>query len=146
MAPVARPISNCKLRTRPLVRERAPHQQTRNCLKITLNKKLSRVPDWCLTPRQAGRLTVGRNATLTFKWTKIRPRPSFSHRLRSPGTHLTLNGRNIPFLCHVKHLGVIFDKEIAWRLHIEMTEAKNFRTFIRIYSPFKSDLLSSSIK
>jgi hypothetical protein len=33
----------------------------------------------------------------------------FSHRLRPPETHLTLNGRNIPFVNHVKYLGVIFD-------------------------------------
>jgi hypothetical protein len=30
--------------------------------------------------------------------------------------------------------GVIFDKKVTWRLHIEMIEAKAFRTFIRIYS------------
>jgi hypothetical protein len=57
----------------------------------------------------------------------------FSHILRPPEAHLTLNGRNIPSVIHVKHLGVIFDKRITWRLHIEMTEAKAFRTFIRIY-------------
>jgi hypothetical protein len=51
-----------------------------------------------------------------------------------PEAHLTLNGRNIPFINHVKYLGVIFDKRITWRLHIQMTEAKAFRTFIRIYS------------
>jgi hypothetical protein len=28
------PISNCKLQTKLIVREGAPHQQTRNCLKI----------------------------------------------------------------------------------------------------------------
>jgi hypothetical protein len=31
---LARPSSNRKLRTRPIVSEGAPHQQTRNCLKI----------------------------------------------------------------------------------------------------------------
>jgi hypothetical protein len=35
----------------------------------------------------------------------------FSRRLRPPETYLTLNGRNIPFVNHVKYLGVIFDKE-----------------------------------
>jgi hypothetical protein len=39
-----------------------------------------------------------------------------------------------PFVNHVKYLGVIFDKTITWRLHIEMIEAKAFRTIIRIYS------------
>jgi hypothetical protein len=54
-----------------------------------------------------------------------------------------MNGRNIPF---VKYLGVIFDKRIAWRLHIKMTEAKVFRTFIIIYSIFKSERLSTNMK
>jgi hypothetical protein len=78
---------------------------------------------------------------------KIRLRPSnFSHRLRPPGAHLTLNGRNIPFDSHVKYLGVIFDKRIIWRLHLEMIEAKSFRTFTRTYSLLKSERLSANIK
>jgi hypothetical protein len=48
----------------------------------------------------------------------------FSHRPRPPEAHLTLNGCNIPFINHVKYLGIIFDKRITWRLHIEMIEAK----------------------
>jgi hypothetical protein len=67
-----RPKSDCygkaqnqlysKLQARPLVREGATKQQTRNCLKkISRRKKnWSRVTDGCPTPRQAGRLTVGR--------------------------------------------------------------------------------------
>jgi hypothetical protein len=41
---------------------------------------------------------------------------------------------------------VIFDKRIAWRLHIEVIEAKASRTCIRIYSLLKSDLLSVNTK
>jgi hypothetical protein len=67
-------------------------------------------------------------------------------RLRSPEAHLTLNGRNIPFVSHVKYLGAIFDKRIPQRLHIERTEAKAFRTFVRIYSLFKNERLSANIK
>jgi hypothetical protein len=33
-----------------------------------------------------------------------------------------------------------------WRLHTEMTEAKAFRTFTRIYSLFKHERLSANIK
>jgi hypothetical protein len=58
----------------------------------------------------------------------------------------TLNGWDIPFVNSVKYLGVIFDKRIIWRLHIEMIGAKAFRTFIRIYSLFKSEQLSANIK
>jgi hypothetical protein len=63
----------------------------------------------------------------------------FSHRFRLPEAHLTLNEQNIPSVNHVKYLGVIFDKRITRRLHTEMTEAKAFRTFIRIYSQLKSE-------
>jgi hypothetical protein len=70
----------------------------------------------------------------------------FSHTLRPPEAHLTLNGRNIPLVDHVKYLSVIFDKRITWRLHIEMTEAKAFRTFVRICSLFRSERLSINIK
>jgi uncharacterized protein YdgA (DUF945 family) len=67
-------------------------------------------------------------------------------RLRLPKDHLTLNGQNIPFVNHVKYLGVIFDKRFTWRLHIEMIKAKAFRTFIRIYSLFTSKRLNANIK
>jgi hypothetical protein len=40
----------------------------------------------------------------------------------------------------------IFDKRITWRLHTKMDETKAFRTFIRIYSLFKSEALSMNIK
>jgi hypothetical protein len=63
-----------------------------------------------------------------------------------PETHLTLNGRNIPFVNLVKYLGVIFDKWITWRLHLERIEAKALRTFIRIYSLLQSERLSAKIK
>jgi hypothetical protein len=63
----------------------------------------------------------------------------FTHRNRPPDSPLTFNGQNIPFVNSVKYLGVIFDKRMTWRLHIEMTEAKAFRTFIRMYSLFKSE-------
>jgi hypothetical protein len=56
------------------------------------------------------------------------------------------NGRNIPFVNSVKYLCVIFDKRMTWRLHIEMTVAKAFMTFIRIYPLFKSEQLSANIK
>jgi hypothetical protein len=46
----------------------------------------------------------------------------------------------------VKYLGVIFDKELTWRLHVEIIEAKAFRTFVRIYSLFKSEDLSANFK
>jgi hypothetical protein len=40
----------------------------------------------------------------------------------------------------------IRDNRIIWRLHIEIIKAKAFRTFIRIYSLFESELLSANIK
>jgi hypothetical protein len=57
-----------------------------------------------------------------------------------------VNGQNIPFINHAKYLSVNFDKSITRRLHKEMTEAKAFRTFIRIYSLIKSECLSTNIE
>jgi hypothetical protein len=53
---------------------------------------------------------------------------------------------DIPFIIHVKYLSVILDKSVPWRLHVEMTEAKAFRTFTRIFSLFRSEHLSTNIK
>jgi hypothetical protein len=47
----------------------------------------------------------------------------FSHQRRPPDSLLTLNGRNIPFVNSVKYLGVIFDKRMTWKFHIETIEA-----------------------
>jgi hypothetical protein len=44
----------------------------------------------------------------------------------------------------VNHIKLI--KMITQRLHLEMTEAKAFRTFTIICSPFKSEHLSTNIK
>jgi hypothetical protein len=70
----------------------------------------------------------------------------FSRSRRPPESHLTLNRRDIPFVNSAIYLGVIFDRKVTWRLHIEMIEAKAFRTFIRAYSLFKSERLSTNIK
>jgi hypothetical protein len=67
----------------------------------------------------------------------------FTHRNRPPDCLLKLNGRNIPFVNSVKYLS---DKRMTWRLHIEKIEAKAFRTFIPIYSLFKSERLNANIK
>jgi hypothetical protein len=70
----------------------------------------------------------------------------FTHRNRPLDSLLTLNGRNIPFVNSVKYIGVVFNKRMTRRLHIQMIEAKAFRTFIRLYSIFKSERLSANIK
>jgi hypothetical protein len=48
----------------------------------------------------------------------------FPRSRRPPDSDLTLNGRNIPFLNSVKNFGVVFDKKVTWRLHMEILEAK----------------------
>jgi hypothetical protein len=70
----------------------------------------------------------------------------FSRSRRPLEIHLTLNGRNVPFVNSVKYLGVIFDKKVTRRLHTEMIEAKAFRKFIKIHSLLKSEQLSTNIK
>jgi hypothetical protein len=64
MTALERTSSNCKRQTRPLVREGAPLQRTRNYL--TVIKMWSWGPVQGLAPRQTGRLTAGRNITLTL--------------------------------------------------------------------------------
>jgi hypothetical protein len=66
----------------------------------------------------------------------------FSHRFRLSDAH----GRNNPFVNHVKYLDVLFDKSITWRLHVEMFEAKDFRTLAGMCSLFKKERLSANIK
>jgi hypothetical protein len=100
---------------------------------IKLQRGLNSVETWC----KLWNITVNED--------KIRA-VYFSNRLRPPEVHLTLNGLNIPFMNHVKYLGVILGKRITWRLHIEMIETKAFRTFIRVYSLFESERLSAIIK
>jgi hypothetical protein len=70
----------------------------------------------------------------------------FSHRLGPPEVYLTMNRRNIPCQsCKIQLSPVIFDKRIIWRLHTQITEAKAFMTFIRIYSLYKSERLSPTL-
>jgi hypothetical protein len=64
MTALVRTGRNFKRQTRSLVGESAPRQQTRNYL--TVIKIWSQAPDGCLTPRQTGRLTIGRDITWTF--------------------------------------------------------------------------------
>jgi hypothetical protein len=66
-------------------------------------------------------------------------------KTQAPEAHLTLNGWKISFN-NVKYLGVISEKRIKRRLHIEMIEAKAFRKFIRVWSLFKSKLLNTNIQ
>jgi hypothetical protein len=52
-------------KTRPLVREGAPHKQDRNCQRVS-NNYLVMSPRWGSTPRLTDWLTVVRNVTLTL--------------------------------------------------------------------------------
>lgn len=70
----------------------------------------------------------------------------FSRRLTPVEACLTMNRRNVPFVNQVKNLGVVFDSRIAWRLHIEMIEAKAFRTFVKMYSLLKNERFGTNIK
>jgi hypothetical protein len=63
-----------------------------------------------------------------------------------PGDDLQLNGRNIPFVNSAKYLGVIFDRRMTWRPHIEKIAAKALGTYIRKYSIFKSKHFNANIK
>jgi hypothetical protein len=60
-AALTMPSSNCKLQTRPLVRDCDPHHET--CYSLTVIKIWSWAPDGYLTPSDTGRLIVGRKIT-----------------------------------------------------------------------------------
>jgi hypothetical protein len=70
----------------------------------------------------------------------------FSHRLRPPEAHLTLNRRNIPFVNHEEYFCVILNKRNTWRLYMAMFEAKAFETFIRVCSLFESERSNANSK
>jgi hypothetical protein len=70
--------------------------------------------------------------------------PHHPHKQRND-VFCWVRSKAIP-LDHARLLDVIFGKRITWRLSIEMTEAKAFSVFIRIYSLFRSERLSASVK
>jgi hypothetical protein len=70
----------------------------------------------------------------------------FSYRIRPLEFPVTLNGWDIPFVNTVKYLGVIYNKKITRRMHIQTVAIKVFRTFITLYSLFKSGLLNTNTK
>jgi hypothetical protein len=63
---LARASSDYKRQIRSFDEEGTRHQQTHGCLTVT--EVWSWVPVGCLTPRQTGRLTIGRNIILTLTW------------------------------------------------------------------------------
>jgi hypothetical protein len=65
MTALAIASNDCKRQTRPLVRERAPYQQTRK--NIAVIKIWSYASGGRFIPRQTGRLTVGRNIRLEWE-------------------------------------------------------------------------------
>jgi hypothetical protein len=40
--------------------------------------------------------------------------------------YLIFKEQTIPYETHIKYFGVISDKKITWKMHIEMTEANAF--------------------
>jgi hypothetical protein len=70
-----------------------------------LQRGLSSMETWC----ERWNIKINEDKTRRIYFSRSR-RPS-----ESP---LTLNGRNIPLVNSVKYLGVIFDKKVTWRLHI----------------------------
>jgi hypothetical protein len=99
-----------------------------------LQRGLSSMKTWC----EPWNIKINEDKTRGNYFTRSRRQPE-SH-------HLTLNGRNISFVNNLKYLGVIFDKKVTWRLQTEIIGAKAFGTFIRIYSLFKCEVLSTNIK
>jgi hypothetical protein len=70
----------------------------------------------------------------------------FSRRLISLDNLLQLIGREVPFVNNVCYLGITFNKRIIRKQHIEMSVARALSTYIRNYSVFKCEPLTSNIK
>jgi hypothetical protein len=81
----------------------------------TLQRGLNAVGSWC----QRWNIKINEGNTQAIY---------FARRHRMPRDAVQLNGRNIPFVNSVKYLGVIFDRRMTWRLHIEKTAAKALGT------------------
>jgi hypothetical protein len=84
-----------------------------------LQRGLTAVGSWC----QCWNIKINEGKTQAIY---------FSKRRRMPGDDLQVNGRNIPFVNSVKYLGVIFDRRMTWRSHIEKFAAKALGTYIKI--------------
>jgi hypothetical protein len=69
-----------------------------------------------------------------------------SRRLGVPDDVLQQNGRDIPSVNIVTYLGVTLNRRMTWRHHVERTVAKALHTYVRTYSLFKSECLSTNIK
>jgi hypothetical protein len=69
----------------------------------------------------------------------------FSHRIRPSESSYTERAE-YPIVNNATYLGVIFDKKVTWRPHIDIIEAKTLRAFITTYSLFRSKRLSTNIK
>jgi len=70
----------------------------------------------------------------------------FSHQCTPVWAFLALKGWQIPFVNHMKYLGVIFYKKISWKLCIGTIAAKALHIFISIYPILKSEHLSIGTK
>jgi hypothetical protein len=54
-------------------------------------------------------------------------------------TLLTLNRQKIPFVGSVEYFDVVFDRGMAWGMHIERVEAGAFGTFTGLYFLLESE-------
>jgi hypothetical protein len=114
-------------------RQRRPFATHRKEAYVLTQRGLSAIETWC----KRWNIKINEDKTQIIY---------FSHRLGPPDVHLTLNGQNNSFASRVKYPSIIFHKRITWRLLTEITEAKAFITFIRIYSQCKSQRLIANIK
>jgi hypothetical protein len=96
-----------------------------------LQQGLSAVETWC----EQWNIKINEDKSQAIYFSSYRPE-----------AHLTLSGRNIPFVSHVKCYVVIFNKRIQWRLRIVVIEAMAFKKFISIYSLSKNKRFNANIK
>jgi hypothetical protein len=98
----------------------------------------------CSVVRKLG--TVFNSGRLQFSEIAVASFLGVPSPLRFPDNVLRLNGRDSPFVNTVTYLGVTFNRTMTRRHHIGRTVDKALRTYVRTYSLFKSERLSTNIK
>jgi hypothetical protein len=81
---------------------------------IKLQRGLNEMEAWC----QRSSIKINEDKTRTIY---------FSRRLTPVRAYLILKGWNIPFVKDVEYLGVIFNRRITWRYHIDSMVTKALR-------------------
>jgi hypothetical protein len=112
----------------------ATEKQERRVL-CKLQRGLTAVKSWC----KRWNIKISEEATQAVYFSRRRGVPEDILLVQ-------LTGRDISFVNNIKYHDDIFDGRMIWRLHMERTATKVLGTYIRTYSLFRSERLSTNVK